>query len=59
MAVRAVRPPQPSVDVETASYDPEARYRTRSGVAWTGYIVHLSETCEDDTVHLLTHVMTT
>ena len=40
-------------------YDPEARYRTRSGVAWTGYIVHLSETCEDDAVHLLTHVMTT
>jgi transposase len=40
-------------------YDPEARYRTRSGVAWTRYIVHLSEACEDDTVHLLTHVMTT
>jgi transposase len=40
-------------------YDPEARYRTRSGVAWAGYIVHLSETCEDDTVNLLTHVMTT
>lgn len=40
-------------------YDPEARYRTRSGVAWAGYIVHLSETCEDDTAHLLTHVMTT
>ena len=39
--------------------DPEARYRTRSGVAWAGYIVHLSETCEDDAVHLLTHVMTT
>jgi transposase len=40
-------------------YDPEARYRTRSGTSWTGYIVHLSETCEDDAVHLLTHVMTT
>ncbi len=40
-------------------YDPEARYRTRSGVAWTGYIVHLSETCGDATVNLLTHVMTT
>jgi transposase len=40
-------------------YDPEARYRTRSGVAWAGYIVHLSETCEVDAVNLLTHVMTT
>ena len=40
-------------------YDPQARYRTRSGAVWTGYIVHLSESCEDDAVHLLTHVMTT
>ncbi|MDQ4049725.1 MAG: transposase, partial [Actinomycetota bacterium] len=40
-------------------YDPQARYRTRSGTVWTGYLVHLSETCEDDAVHLLTHVMTT
>ena len=40
-------------------YDPQARYRTRSGTVWTGYLVHLSESCEDDAVHLLTHVMTT
>jgi hypothetical protein len=40
-------------------YDPEARFRTRSGTSWTGYVVHLSETCEDDTVHLITHAMTT
>jgi transposase len=40
-------------------YDPQARYRTRSGAVWTGYIVHLSESCEDDAIHLLTHVMTT
>ena len=32
-------------------YDPEARYRTRSGVARAGYIVHLSETCEVDAVN--------
>ena len=40
-------------------YDIEARYRYRSGVSWTGYIVHQSETCEDDAAHLITHVMTT
>ena len=40
-------------------YDPQARYRTRAGVAWIGYIVHLTESCEDDLVHLLTHAMTT
>jgi transposase len=40
-------------------YDPEARYRRRGKVAWAGYIAHLTETCTDDAVHLLTHVMTT
>jgi transposase len=40
-------------------YDDEARYRSRSGINWTGYIVHLSETCEDDLPHLITHVQTT
>ncbi len=40
-------------------YDPEARYRRRGDTTWTGYIVHLTETCEDDAVHLLTHVLTT
>jgi transposase len=51
-------PPSTTEPVESP-YDPQARYRTRSGVAWTGYVVHLSETREDDTVHLITHVMTT
>jgi transposase len=49
---------EPTEPVESP-YDPEARFRTRSGTSWTGYIVHLSETCEDDAVHLITHVMTT
>ncbi|MBD1852803.1 transposase [Leptolyngbya sp. FACHB-711] len=40
-------------------YDTEARYRSRYGVSWIGYMVHWSETCEDDDCHLITHVMTT
>ena len=40
-------------------YDVEVRYRRRCGTTWTGYIAHLSETCDDDSVHLVTHVMTT
>jgi transposase len=48
----------PAGKIETP-HDPEARFRHRGGVSWVGYIVHLSETCEDDAVHLLTHVMTT
>jgi len=51
--------PPPSAEPVESPYDPEARFRTRSGTSWTGYVVHLSETCQDDTVHLLTHAMTT
>jgi transposase len=51
-------PPSSAPAIETP-YDPQARFRTRSGISWTGYIVHVSESCEDDAVHLLTHVMTT
>src|SRR4051795_3025445 len=51
--------PQPAGDPVETPYDPEARYRTRSGTAWVGYLVHPSESCDDDTVHLITHAMTT
>jgi transposase len=40
-------------------YDPEARYRRKGGTCWIGYAVHLTETCDDDAVHLITHVETT
>lgn len=40
-------------------YDPEARFRTRNGKSWTGYIVHVSESCEAEELHLITHVETT
>jgi transposase len=40
-------------------YDPDARYRSRYGTAWTGYIVHLTESCDKEEVHLITHVETT
>lgn len=40
-------------------YDTEVRYRRRCGTTWIGYIAHLSETCDDDSVHLVTNVATT
>ena len=40
-------------------YDVDARFRSRCGVNWVGYIVHLSETCDDQQCHLITHVETT
>ena len=49
----------PAADKVESPYDPEARFRRRGDVSWAGYIVHLTETCEDDAVNLLTHVVTT
>ena len=52
-------PPPSATEPVESPYDTQARFRTRSGVSWTGYVVHLTETCDDDTVHLLTHALTT
>jgi transposase len=35
-------------------YDTEARYSTKRSTTWTGYKVHLTETCDDEAPHLLT-----
>jgi transposase len=40
-------------------YDPEAHYGNKRSHTWTGYKVHVTETCDDDEVHLITHVETT
>lgn len=40
-------------------YDPEARYRRKRETCWTGYTVHLTETCDTDAIHLITQVTTT
>jgi transposase len=39
-------------------YDPEAHYSTKRRVEWSGYKVHVTETCDADAAHLVTHVMT-
>jgi transposase len=43
----------------TRPYDPEATYGNKRSTAWTGYKVHLTETCQDDEVDLVTNVETT
>jgi DDE family transposase len=40
-------------------YDPEARCGGKRDLAWIGYKTHLTETCDDDQPHLITHVETT
>lgn len=40
-------------------YDPEAHFGNKRTTTWTGYKVHLTETCDVDEPHLITHVETT
>ena len=39
-------------------YDVDCRYCTKRSTEWVGYKVHLTETCDAETVHLITHVET-
>ncbi|HEX6556055.1 MAG TPA: IS1182 family transposase [Ktedonobacteraceae bacterium] len=49
----------PGKEFINSPYDPEARYGKKRETRWTGYKVHMTETCEQDAPHLLTHVGTT
>jgi transposase len=40
-------------------YEPDSRYGKKRSQTWRGYKVHVSETCESEEVHLITHVETT
>ncbi len=40
-------------------YDPEAHYGNKRSIVWTGYKVHITETCDDDELHVITHIETT
>ena len=40
-------------------YDPGASFGNKRSTTWTGYKVHVTETCEPGQVHLITNVETT
>jgi transposase len=40
-------------------YDADARYGTKGDIHWVGYKVHVTESCEPDSPHLITNVHTT
>src|SRR5512143_1425762 len=40
-------------------YDTDARYGNKRSTTWTGYKVHVTETCDADAPHLITNVETT
>src|SRR5438552_1699849 len=56
---KASRELPPAAEGIESPYDVEARYRHKRDTQWTGYMVHVSETCEPTAPHLLTHVHTT
>jgi transposase len=56
---KASRDLPPAAEGIESPYDVEARYRHKRDIAWTGSMVHVSETCEPTAPHLLTHVHTT
>ena len=39
-------------------YDIDARFRSKSGKSWVGYMVHLTETCDADAPHLVVNADT-
>ena len=40
-------------------YDTESRYANKGSITWTGFKVHLTETCDDERPNLITNVATT
>jgi len=49
----------PAAERIDSPYDPEARFSTKRSMNWVGYKVHLTETCDENTAHLITQVETT
>ena len=49
----------PAACLLRSPYDPDARYRVKRTTEWSGYAVHLTESCDDNLPHLITNVETT
>lgn len=49
----------PTALLIVSPYDPDARFGIKRDIRWTGYKVHLTETCDAETPNLITHVATT
>jgi len=49
----------PGERILTSPYDPDARMSRKRNTTWVGYKVHLTESCDAERPHLITHVETT
>jgi transposase len=56
---RAVKDMPSPAELISSPYDTKARYSTKRGMEWVGYNVHLTETCDKGTPHLIVNVETT
>jgi transposase len=55
---RKVEELPPVAERMQSPHDPEAHFSMKRQLAWVGYKVHVTETCDDDAAHLITHVTT-
>jgi transposase len=56
---RDIKDCPPSSVMIASPYDLDSRYSEKRGTYWRGYKGHLTETCDNDTPHVITHVATT
>lgn len=49
----------PSTIAIHSPYDVEAHYSSKRSVNWVGYKAHVTEICDEDSPHFITHVQTT
>src|SRR5262245_30915118 len=56
---RDIKDCPPSSVMIASPYDLDSRDSEKRGASWRGYKVHITETCDVDTPHLITHVETT
>ncbi len=58
MRLRSREDMPPAAQQLQSPYDPDARYASKYDATWLGYRVHLTETCDAGTSHLITQVAT-
>lgn len=49
----------PSAQFIGSPYDIEAHYSRKQALQWIGYKIHVTESCDDERPHLITHIETT
>jgi hypothetical protein len=59
VAWRPVKALATTATLVASPYDSDARWRTKRGMEWAGYKVHLTATCDPDTPNLIVDVQTT